>query len=730
MKGTRALLSATAAITLAVLAWGAAFAAAWWSQADAPLRDALAALFGARAAIGVLFIAVLPALIGVLVWLWIAQWPRAADRMAEQVGIVADSHAEFALQSNGPPEMKALGAAVARLASRRAELQRDVDARIVKAQARLTEETQRLAALMSELPQGVLVCTADGRILLYNARAAELFEPDGEAGGVGLGRSVFGLIERAAIVHALEQAAHRGAEARARPAAQLVTARRSGSAEAQLLRVQLALVHGQPGLVHGQPGPMREQATVDRAAPEAGFVLVVEDLTRSVASDSRRDRLLHQLTEGQRGALGSLRSAAEALQRFPDIAPTQRERFVQVIHEEAERLARQLDEAVSQGADPSHTAWPREDMHGNDLMRAAQRALRAEASIEVEAEPIDDAPWLQIDSHALVQTVAHLAGRVRAAASVTRWRLSLRDRGRFAWLELGWDGPVPDPALLGPWLADAVALGGAAATVQQVLDRHGAECWLRTDLGNGRGALCLQLPTLQAAPPIRPAPSNSRPIYYDFDLFHQPGQTTALDETALAALTFTVFDTETTGLSPSGGDEIISIGAVRIVNGRLLVHEHFDRLVKPRRAVGEQARAVHGIGDEMLRSEPPIEQVLPTFARFAADTVLVAHNAAFDMRFLELARERTGIAFTQPVLDTLLLSEAVHPAHGEHEHHLEQIAARLGVDVHGRHTALGDAIVTGEVLLKLLPLLAARGVRTLGQAREASARTSHARLRY
>jgi DNA polymerase-3 subunit epsilon len=266
--------------------------------------------------------------------------------------------------------------------------------------------------------------------------------------------------------------------------------------------------------------------------------------------------------------------------------------------------------------------------------------------------------------------------------------------------------------------------------VQQVLDRHAAECWLRTDLGAGRGALCVQLPTLRAAPPLRLAPTISRPIYYDFDLFHQPGQTAALDETALAALTFTVFDTETTGLSPSSGDEIVSIGAVRIVNGRLLEHEHFDRLVRPRKAVGEQALAVHGIGDEMLRGEPPIEQVLPAFARFAADTVLVAHNAAFDMRFLELARERTGIAFTQPVLDTLLLSEAVHPAHGAHEHHLEQIASRLGVDVHGRHTALGDAIVTGEVLLKLLPLLAARGVHTLGQAREASARTSHARLRY
>jgi DNA polymerase-3 subunit epsilon len=720
MKGSRALYTATAAITLAVLAWAAAFAAAWWSQADAGLREALAALVGARAAIGVLFLALLPALIALAVWFWVARWPRAAARLAEQVGIVADSHAELPLQVDGPREMKSLSAAVARLALRRAELEREVDARIAQAQARLAEETQRLAALMSELPQGVLVCTADGRILLYNARAAELFDDEGEAGGVGLGRSVFGLIERAAIVHALEQAAQRGLDAQARPAAQLVTASRFGSAAAKLLRVHLALVREGPSAERDARGDARE----------AGFVLVVEDLTRSVDSDGRRDTLLHQLTEGQRGALGSLRSAAEALQRFPDMTLTQRTRFVQVIHDEAERLTRQLDDAVAQGADPLRSAWPREDMHGSDLLRAAQRGLQQALALEVTVLPVDGTPWLQLDSHAFVQAAAYLAGRVRDAAEVQHWHLSLRDRGRFAWFEIGWDGTAPDPALLTPWLAQPIALGGTAASVQQVLDRHAAECWLRTDLGAGRGALCVQLPTLRAAPPLRAAPTISRPIYYDFDLFHQPGQTAALDETALAALTFTVFDTETTGLSPSSGDEIVSIGAVRIVNGRLLEHEHFDRLVRPRKAVGEQALAVHGIGDEMLRGEPPIERVLPAFARFAADTVLVAHNAAFDMRFLELARERTGIAFTQPVLDTLLLSEAVHPAHGAHEHHLEQIASRLGVDVHGRHTALGDAIVTGEVLLKLLPLLAARGVHTLGQAREASARTSHARLRY
>ena len=98
------------------------------------------------------------------------------------------------------------------------------------------------------------------------------------------------------------------------------------------------------------------------------------------------------------------------------------------------------------------------------------------------------------------------------------------------------------------------------------------------------------------------------------------------------------------------------------------------------------------------------------------------------MRFLQLAETRSGARFDMPVLDTLLLDAVVHPAQPSHS--LEQIAARVGVDVVGRHTALGDAMVTAQVFLRLLPLLADRGVRTLGEARAASERTYFARLSY
>jgi DNA polymerase-3 subunit epsilon len=220
----------------------------------------------------------------------------------------------------------------------------------------------------------------------------------------------------------------------------------------------------------------------------------------------------------------------------------------------------------------------------------------------------------------------------------------------------------------------------------------------------------------------------SRPEFYDFDLFSQPGQTLELDDIPLTDLTFTVFDTETTGLDPKGGDEIISIGAIRIVNSRLLQGEVFDQLIDPKRSVPEESILIHGIRPEMLEGQLTIDQALPLFHAFAEGTILVAHNAAFDMRMLQLKEAATGIRFINPVLDTLLLSAVVHPA--QENHNLEAICKRLGVNIIGRHTALGDAIATGEIFLKLIPLLINAGIKTLKDARLASQKTYYSRIKY
>ncbi len=235
-------------------------------------------------------------------------------------------------------------------------------------------------------------------------------------------------------------------------------------------------------------------------------------------------------------------------------------------------------------------------------------------------------------------------------------------------------------------------------------------------------------PAETAQPPAAPSRRARRRIDFDFCL---PGHTVLADDlenVPLTSLSYTVLDTETTGLDPSAGDEIIAIGAIRIVNGRILRQELFDALVDPRRPISGESEAVHGISRDMLRGQPTIEQVLPRLHRFVQDTVIVGHDVAFDMRFFEIKEAVSGVRFGNPVLDTLLLESIVTP-HQE-DRRLEAISRRLGVTASGRHTALGDSLITAEIFLAMIPLLSERGIATLGEATKACGTSRFANRHY
>jgi hypothetical protein len=132
----------------------------------------------------------------------------------------------------------------------------------------------------------------------------------------------------------------------------------------------------------------------------------------------------------------------------------------------------------------------------------------------------------------------------------------------------------------------------------------------------------------------------ARPKFFDFDLFDQPMNVEELDGMQLKALSFTVFDTETTGLRPSAGDEMISIGGVRIAHIEVLSEVTFSRLINPGRPIPKESIRFNGITDIMVATEPPATEVLHQFREFVGDSVLIAHNAAFDMKFLKLKEDR------------------------------------------------------------------------------------------
>lgn len=210
------------------------------------------------------------------------------------------------------------------------------------------------------------------------------------------------------------------------------------------------------------------------------------------------------------------------------------------------------------------------------------------------------------------------------------------------------------------------------------------------------------------------APDESRPVVFDFDLME--GQATDnLMDMQLNDLTYVVFDTETTGLLPHK-DEIVQIGAVRVVKGKIVPGEAINQLVDPEMPIPAASTKVHGVSDAMVAGKPTIVQAGRHLNDFARGAVLVAHNAPFDMAFLRRHAEACGVTWTHPILDTVLLSAVLF---GTTEvHTLDALCERLGVVIPAelRHTAMGDAHATAEVLCKMLAMLHSKGIATLAEA--------------
>ena len=663
--------------------------------------------------LGLVAVLLLLACAGVLGWLF-RNYVTAVRSLAEQTRIVLAANPEHRILAYGGSELVDLAATINRLADAHHRLQIDVEARAGAANARLEEERNRLAALMSELSEGVLLCNVDGRILLYNERATTLFgaaaqAPGNRQGLVGLGRSVFALLDRDQVAHALDKLQFSLDHGVQFPATRFITNAVTGA----LIKVHMAPFLSADGRV-------------------AGMVLTLDEVTELMNREAQRRSLLQAFAAGVRAPVASLRAAAENLASFPEMNEARRLQFTKIVAAESHHVSAMINDALSEYADALKAGLALEDMRAVDLLNVARRRIEAVLGLTCALEDAPEDIWIKVDSFALVEALAYLAGRLREEYGVRSIGLRATANGSFAELDLVWSGATVASDALALWEIQPMQIGTQQTplTLKDVLERHGGEAWIQSHKTSDAAWFRLLLPlgAPAAATPRRILGTGSRPEYYDFDLFRYTDAAQSLADRKLVDLHYTVFDTETTGLEPSAGDEIISLGAVRIVNARLLKREVFEQLVNPQRPLGQASTGIHGIEAQALAGQPTIGEVLPQFQRFCEDTVLVAHNAAFDMRFLELKEAATGIRFAQPVLDTLLLSVIVHPS--QEGHNLEAIAERLGVSVIGRHTALGDALVTGEIFLRLLPLLAEHGIMTLRQALDASRETFLARLQY
>ena len=722
MKADRWLWLAIAGAGLGLALWLGLTVVLLWSTLSPDEQTTVNTILGPRMAL--LVLSWLLALGGVAVGLskLYQRYAYAPARLLEKTRVLVAATQPQPLTPAGSTEIKGLGVAINELAAQRDHLRADMAQQILQASAHVQQERNRLAALMAELTQSVVVCNLDGRILLYNSRARLQFKVLSDAPTladgaelIGIGRSIYAVFDRKLVAHALESIHQRMARGAGTPSAQFVTTTRSG----QLLRVQMA--------------PVRASGPAGASADLSGFVLMLENVTRTFEEGNLRDQLLHGLTERSRSSLANMQAAVDML-FLTDLEPDMRARFLSVVRDELNVMSKRVTDLAQQSAQGLKTRWPMEEMLGTDLLLAAQRRMETQCERTVSLDLVDASVWLRVDSFTLIQALSYLATRLVDEFEIKFLRLRLHAVQGRAQLDLIWTGQAMSTETVMSWEMESMRFGAESTplTVRDVVARHGGEMWFERERIRHEAFFRFLLPLADAQEQLEAAQQvrhhDSRPEFYDFDLFQASEAGHALDDRPLSSLSYTVFDTETTGLNPSGGDEIIQIGAARIVNGKLLRQESFEQLVDPQRLIPAVTIPIHGITQDMVRGRPTIGEVLPVFHGFAQDTVLVAHNAAFDMKFLQLKEAETGLVFNHPVLDTLLLSAVVHP--NQESHRLEAIAERFNITVLGRHTALGDAMVTAEVWLRLIPLLQEMGIHTMRQAREAAQKTYYARLKY
>ena len=172
--------------------------------------------------------------------------------------------------------------------------------------------------------------------------------------------------------------------------------------------------------------------------------------------------------------------------------------------------------------------------------------------------------------------------------------------------------------------------------------------------------------------------------------------------------TYVVFDLETTGFSPVN-NRIIEIGAVKVVEGRIT--DRFSTFVNPDVPIPFDIEKLTGINDHMVLEAPMIEQVLPEFLEFCEGAVMVAHNAGFDMSFVQRNAKRMGISLHKTVVDTVSLARVLLPQLNRFK--LDTVAKALNISLDNHHRAVDDAACTAEIFLKFVEMLKDRDVTSL-----------------
>ena len=635
-----------------------------------------------------LFLALFVVVVATTAWRLADQYMRPIAEIRRGAEIVSRINLEHRIRIDTGDEMEELAHEFNLMAEKLGQVYHELERRVSEATRTVQEERNRLATVLRTMVDGVVVANEAGEIILMNPRARIILD-QGYTSGIGAAlSSVFPSDRLGFHLKRLRKAWAPGREA-----VEEVILPLSGG---KLLKGSLSAIPGSEG---------------DRA----GFLLVFRDLSTPTREGKQFEETLQEMPRLLRGPVATSRSLVETLQRHREMSAEKQQAFLTALGEELARLTERILAMEDAAAAARTSRWPAIASRPGELLEEAVAeatgiSVTVEAGAPVPLVLVEPFSWVASLRCILTWIGAGNAGgqpveadlRQEEGSVVTTFRVHGPFQGNPAELEslqISPDGEEP------------LSLG-------ETVRRNRGELWTRS-LGS---SLEVRLALLQSSAVSMGRSGNGliegEPEFYDFDLFlpRPVLEREDLLRADLADLEYVVFDTETTGLQISQGDKVVSISAVRIRRGRVQNADIFHTLVNPGRHIPAESVAFHHIEDHMVVDAPSMSEVYPQFVKYAGDSVLVAHNAAFDKKCLDMAAAEAGLPqVDNPILDTLFLSVGLH--NGTEGHSLDAMAERMGVTIEGRHTSLGDARATAQVFLGLVALLPARGVRTLAEAK-------------
>lgn len=600
-------------------------------------------------------------------------------KLPDEISVISTVNSSHRINIEGGKEILAITKAINLFADHYETLQKNIKEEINRKRAELEIEKNMLASFFDELPQGIIACNTEGEINLFNKKAKII---GAQNHTIGIGRSIFDIIDKDIITNALYE----------------INVKKPKKHEA----ASSSFITLSPGnvLIKADISPITDQRD-----NFAGFIVVFYNIGKDFELYAKIDNIF-KCTANE--ILSYLDKMKKKKMLTPEIAS---------IEENLKKSEQDYIEKIKE-------RLPFLMVSDRDIITTVQKKAGEKLNISLKPKFPAHINWIRIETYTFIYAFLSILTILKNKTFKTTFNCTLFKEGNFLAIFFH----IPDAEKnLNIFKDDNLFL-----KIKDFLNYHGARISLSYREKSEKGIKIL-MPLAEMKEPedlrniVIAQDAYERPDFFDFDLFTKRKSDSKLNDMRLKDIVYTILDTETTGLDTKN-DEIISIGAVRIVNGRILNGEKFNQLIDPKMNIPLESEKIHGINDEMVKGKPDIKEILPLFYKFSENTVLVAHNAAFDMKMFSMKEAETEIKFNSPLLDTLLLALIVYPMHKKHD--MASIASFAGVDIVGRHTAMGDASATAEIFLKLIPLLAKKGIHTLNDAVKASKKTLYSKLKY